>query len=329
MRRVALEVKALLDELGLQGWAKTSGSARDARERAHRAAVGVRRRPPCSARPVARDSSAARRSIATSKWWKEERRGVFLDYNQNAKDRTTCAAYSVRPLPDARVSAPLRWDEVPDCDPADFTVATMPSRFAAMGDPHANMDGAAGSLENCSSSRRATRRRASATHRGLRTFARRPARPRASRPHAPAVRSRSGRARVTAVTPPTAATVARPPRAPRSGRRARLPRAPRPGRHESRRCRCSRSRTRRTRTPPSPASSAGRRKHRRPPGTSRWTTSSSTRCAVVHRRGPASASTCATFRKTSGLPQETPDPDDDPTREWRRRSHPGASKKPD
>ena len=85
--------------------------------------------------------------VATSKWWKEERQGVFLDYNQNAKDRTTCSAYSVRPLPDARVSAPLRWEEVPDCDPADFTVTTMPARFAAIGDPHAGMDDAAGSLE--------------------------------------------------------------------------------------------------------------------------------------------------------------------------------------
>jgi hypothetical protein len=85
--------------------------------------------------------------LATCKWWKEERHGVFLDYNQNAKDRTTCSAYSVRPLPDARVSAPLTWEEVPDCDPADFTVQTMPQRFAELGDPHAQMDAAAGSLE--------------------------------------------------------------------------------------------------------------------------------------------------------------------------------------
>jgi hypothetical protein len=85
--------------------------------------------------------------LATSKWWKEERKGVFLDYNQNAKDRTTCSAYSVRPLPDARVSAPLQWDEVPDSNPADFTVFTMPERFAKTGDPHAEMNSAAGSLE--------------------------------------------------------------------------------------------------------------------------------------------------------------------------------------
>jgi hypothetical protein len=86
-------------------------------------------------------------ALATSKWWKEERHGVFLDYNQNAKDRTTCSAYSVRPLPDARVSTPLHWHEVPDCDPADFTVLTVPRRFAELGDPHAGMDAEAGSLE--------------------------------------------------------------------------------------------------------------------------------------------------------------------------------------
>jgi DNA primase len=86
-------------------------------------------------------------TLASSKWWKEERHGVFLDYNQNAKDRTTCSAYSVRPLPDARVSTPLHWDEVPDCDPAEFTVLTIPKRFAEHGDPHASMNAAAGSLE--------------------------------------------------------------------------------------------------------------------------------------------------------------------------------------
>ena len=86
-------------------------------------------------------------TLATSKWWKEERHGVFLDYNQNAKDRTTASAYSVRPLPDARVSAPLTWAEVPEVNPADFTVRTMPARFAAIGDPHAEMQAHPGSLE--------------------------------------------------------------------------------------------------------------------------------------------------------------------------------------
>jgi hypothetical protein len=85
--------------------------------------------------------------LATSKWWKEERHGVFLDYNQNAKDRTTCSAYSIRPLPDARVSTPLRWEEIPDCDPADFTVLTVPARLKAFVDPNARMDLTHGSLE--------------------------------------------------------------------------------------------------------------------------------------------------------------------------------------
>jgi hypothetical protein len=84
--------------------------------------------------------------LATSKWWKEERHGVFLDYNQNAKDRTVAGAYSVRPTPDARVSAPLAWDEIDACEPHDFTLATMPARFAQIGDRHAGMDGHAGSL---------------------------------------------------------------------------------------------------------------------------------------------------------------------------------------
>jgi hypothetical protein len=86
-------------------------------------------------------------ALATSRWWKEERHGVFLDYNQNAKDRTTCAAYSVRPVPDARVSAPLTWEEVGTCEPADFTVFTVPRRFAEIGDPHAGIDRAPGSIE--------------------------------------------------------------------------------------------------------------------------------------------------------------------------------------
>ena len=111
-------------------------------------------------------------TLASSKWWKEERHGVFLDYNQNAKDRTTCSAYSVRPVPDARVSAPLHWREVPDCEPADFTVLTMPKRFAQLGDrTRASMVHPV-RWKNCSSSPRRTRPPASATHHGLRTSAR-------------------------------------------------------------------------------------------------------------------------------------------------------------
>jgi bifunctional non-homologous end joining protein LigD len=146
VRRVALEVRALLDEMGLRGWPKTSGS-----RGLH---VNVRLQPRWTFTEVRRAAIALSReierrapTIATSKWWKEERHGVFLDYNQNAKDRTTCSAYSVRPVPDARVSAPLDWSEVPDCEPADFTVASMPARFATRGDPHAGIDAAAGSLE--------------------------------------------------------------------------------------------------------------------------------------------------------------------------------------
>jgi DNA ligase D-like protein (predicted polymerase) len=146
VRRVALEVKALLEEVGLQGWPKTSGSRGmhvNARLHPRWGFHDVRRAALAFSREIERRAP----SLATSKWWKEERKGVFLDYNQNAKDRTTCSAYSVRPLPDARVSAPLRWEEVPACEPGDFTVATMPARLAAIGDPNAGMDQAPGSLE--------------------------------------------------------------------------------------------------------------------------------------------------------------------------------------
>jgi bifunctional non-homologous end joining protein LigD len=146
VRTVSLEVKAFLDEMGLRGWPKTSGSRGMhiyARIERRWTFAEVRRAAVALSRAVERRLPA----IASSKWWKEERHGVFLDYNQNAKDRTTCSAYSVRPLPDARVSTPLRWDEVPDCDPADFTVLTVPARFAKLGDPHAGMNKEPGSLE--------------------------------------------------------------------------------------------------------------------------------------------------------------------------------------
>jgi DNA ligase D-like protein (predicted polymerase) len=146
VRRVALEVQALLEELGLHGSPKTSGS-----RGMH---VNVRIEPRWTFAQVRRAAVALSRAVerripalASSKWWKEERHGVFLDYNQNAKDRTTCSAYSVRPLPDARVSTPLHWSEVPDCDPADFTMFTVPQRFAKIGDQHANMNDAPGSLD--------------------------------------------------------------------------------------------------------------------------------------------------------------------------------------
>jgi bifunctional non-homologous end joining protein LigD len=146
VRSVALEVKALLEEMGLRGWPKTSGSRGmhvNVRIEARWTFDEVRRAALALSRAVERRAP----SLASSKWWKEERHGVFLDYNQNAKDRTTCSAYSVRPLPDARVSTPLHWHEVPDCEPSDFTVLTVPKRFAESGDPHAGMDAAPGSLE--------------------------------------------------------------------------------------------------------------------------------------------------------------------------------------
>jgi bifunctional non-homologous end joining protein LigD len=147
VRRVSLEVKALLDELGLRGWPKTSGSRGmhvNVRIQQRWTFVEVRRAALALSRAVERRVPG----LATSKWWKEERHGVFLDYNQNAKDRTTCSAYSVRPLPDARVSTPLHWHEVADCNPADFTVLTVPKRFAEFGDPNEEMDVEAGSLES-------------------------------------------------------------------------------------------------------------------------------------------------------------------------------------
>ena len=146
VRKVAIEVKAVLENSGLTGFAKTSGSRGihiNVPIEARWTFTEVRRSALALARAVERKAPA----LASSKWWKEERHGVFLDYNQNAKDRTTASAYSVRPLPDARVSAPLTWDEVPECDPAAFTVATMPARFAALGDPHAGMSSQAGSLD--------------------------------------------------------------------------------------------------------------------------------------------------------------------------------------
>jgi DNA ligase D-like protein (predicted polymerase) len=146
VRRVAMEAKALLDELGLRGWPKTSGSRGmhvNVRIQQRWSFTEVRRAALAFSREVERRTP----TLATSKWWKEERRGVFLDYNQNAKDRTTCSAYSIRPLPDARVSTPMTWEEIPDCEPADFTVATVPKRFATIGDPHAEMDSVVGSLE--------------------------------------------------------------------------------------------------------------------------------------------------------------------------------------
>ena len=146
IRDVAMVARGVLADFGLTGWPKTSGSrgihvyARIA----PRWPFGEVRR---AAVAVAREIERRAPELATSKWWKEERHGVFVDYNQNAKDRTVASAYSVRPVPDARVSAPLAWDEVPTCDPAEFRIDTVPARFAAIGDPWEAMDEAVGSLD--------------------------------------------------------------------------------------------------------------------------------------------------------------------------------------
>jgi len=139
VREVAHVVRATLDDFGLAGWPKTSGSRGMhvyVRIEPRWTFGEVRRAALAFAREVERRAPA----LATSKWWKEERHGVFLDYNQNAKDRTIASAYSIRPRPDARVSAPLAWDEIGACDPADFTIATMPQRFAEIGDRHQDID---------------------------------------------------------------------------------------------------------------------------------------------------------------------------------------------
>ncbi|MEZ4425702.1 MAG: non-homologous end-joining DNA ligase [Gemmatimonadota bacterium] len=146
VRQVAQITREALADLGLTGWPKTSGSrgvhinVRIARrwsfDQVRRAALAL-----------ARDVERRAPTLATSAWWKEERQGVFVDYNQNAKDRTVAAAYSVRPRPDARVSAPVTWEELETCDPADFTLATMPARFTQVGDRHAQIDAQADNLD--------------------------------------------------------------------------------------------------------------------------------------------------------------------------------------
>jgi bifunctional non-homologous end joining protein LigD len=143
---VALVARQVLADFGLTGWPKTSGSRGIhiyARIEPRWTFTEVRGAAVALAREIERRAPGE----ATARWWKEERHGVFVDYNQNAKDRTVASAYSVRPRPDARVSAPLTWDEVPGCRPEEFTIDTMPARFAALGDVGAGIDEAVGSLE--------------------------------------------------------------------------------------------------------------------------------------------------------------------------------------
>src|SRR5439155_1346718 len=144
---VAQVVRTVLLDFGLTGWPKTSGS------RGMHVIVRIERRWTFdevrrAALALARDVERRVPQLATSKWWKEERHGVFVDYNQNAKDRTVASAYSVRPTPDARVSTPLSWEEVPSVEPEAFTLKTVPERFARIGDPHAGIDAQLGSLES-------------------------------------------------------------------------------------------------------------------------------------------------------------------------------------
>src|SRR4051794_33120043 len=146
IRDVAMVTRESLESVGLVGWPKTSGSRGihiNVRIEPRWTYPEVRR----AALAIARDVERRAPDIATSKWWKEERHGVFLDYNQNAKDRTVASAYSVRPLPDARVSFPLRWDEVPDAVMEDFTLATVPALYRERGDAGAGIDEAVGSLD--------------------------------------------------------------------------------------------------------------------------------------------------------------------------------------
>jgi DNA ligase D-like protein (predicted polymerase) len=146
IRQVAGVVHEALSDFGLTGWPKTSGS------RGLHVLVRIERswnfdQVRRAALALARDVERRAPDLATSAWWKEERRGVFVDYNQNAKDRTVSSAYSVRPKPDARVSTPVTWQELEDCDPADFTLWTVPKRLEAIGDPHGAIDMRADSLE--------------------------------------------------------------------------------------------------------------------------------------------------------------------------------------
>ncbi len=283
IQQVAGVVQTALADLGLIGWPKTSGS------RGIHVSIRIERRWTFdqvrrAALALARDVERRAPGLATSKWWKEERHGVFLDYNQNAKDRTVAGAYSVRPKPDARVSAPLTWDEIRECDPRDFTLRTMPARFAAIGDRHAGIDERPCSLEALLelSERDETeglgdapwpphyRKQAGEPSRVAPSRARKPTRRvaqrRKRRSAASSSRSRAGTAGVSEADRPSHQHQAAPrDRAgPRQGRRAGRPR------------------TLEGATPGGGVPSRSR------------PTSWSTRCAAASRRGRGSASTCST-----------------------------------
>ena len=274
VRRVALVVRDVLDDHGLRGWPKTSGS------RGMHVNVRIERR--WSFDQVRRAALALAREVerrapeqATSKWWKEERHGVFLDYNQNAKDRTVASAWSVRPTPDARVSMPLTWDEVADCDPAAFTLVTAPTRMAERGDAAAGIDGAAGSLDRSSRCPPRRKRPVSVTRPGRRTT------------RSTVTSRRVSRRRDESAPRPTPRRAVA-----AASRHTRSSPSPRQ----------SIGRTR------SPASNGGRRGIRRPPIDCTWMTSSSTRCVVARARGRASESTCVTFPRPNARPRNRPIP---------------------
>ncbi|MGH7297075.1 MAG: DNA polymerase domain-containing protein [Polyangiaceae bacterium] len=293
VRRVAMEVEALLEELGLRGWPKTSGSRGihvNARIEPRWTFTEVRRAALAFAREIERRAP----SLATSKWWKEERHGVFLDYNQNAKDRTTCSAYSIRPLPDARVSAPMTWNEVPSCDAAAFTVLTMPARFAAIGDPHADMDGSVGSLEKL-----------------LELAARDEASGLADAPWPPNYRKMEGEAPRVA-----------PSRAKKKAHAAAGPDGGAPGAPAERKARASKMPLVTVANSPDKAAALA--------GLERWKARHAGAAALLavddvlvdSMRGRSSTWTRIRVNlrhvpEAQRPPQETPDPDDDPTREWR------------
>ena len=297
IREVALATREALEAVGLVGWPKTSGSRGihiNVRIEPRWTYPEVRR----AALALARDVERRVPDLATSKWWKEERHGVFLDYNQNAKDRTVASAYSVRPLPDARVSTPLTWDEVPTVEAEAFTIDTVPARYAAIGDPGDGIDDAVGSLEALLELSHAARdRKGWATRRGRRTTPSRPASRRGS--------SRRGSGRRPASTRLVGAKAegrrrtwpgrgARPwsgatrtpgsrPSGPVRGRpRPAAARAPSPS---------SRSPGPSTRTRRWPAWSAGRPAIPRPRRRSNRRTCWWIRCAAGPRPGPASGST--------------------------------------
>ena len=275
IRDVALVARDVLADFGLTGWPKTSGSRGIhiyARIEPRWEFGDVRRAAVALAREIERRAP----ELATSKWWKEERHGVFVDYNQNAKDRTVASAYSVRPVPDARVSTPLTWAEVPVCDPAEYTIDTVPARFAQIGDPWAEMDEAAGSLDGAARAGR-QRRGGGAARRAVAAALRQAGRRGAPGPAVQAAQ-RPGRAR---------------PLAPRRARRAEP--AGRQIDHAA-----DRGRPRGHKAEAMAGLERWKARHARCGRSSRRRTCWSTRCAAAVPPGPGSGSTCSTCPRPSG-----------------------------